>query len=259
MAFKGINYNPAQKGNLFRLTYMCGRYNIITSAQGLYDAFKVLSNDLNFDFVSVNYNIHPSPPEVDASKLVTAPVIRLQDNSYQATPAIWPLIPVWAKGKVSKYSTANARAETLETTKSYQHAWKKCQRCLVPATGFYEWQVVKGQKHKQPYNIGLKSRPVFAMAGLWEASVEPETGSTVNSFTIITTDANPLMAKIHNTKKRMPVILDEENYKAWLTGDENAAKSLLLPYPQEKMTAYKVSTTVNNPNSNDESCVQEIK
>lgn len=238
---------------------MCGRYNIATNAQGLYDAFKILSNDLNFDFVTINYNVHPSPPEADENHLVRAPVIRYLEGHYEAIPAIWPLIPKWAKGKVTKYSTANAKSETVATTRSYQHAWKTAQRCLIPATGFYEWQVVEGQKYKQPYNIGLKNQPVFAMGGLWEESVNPDTGQSVNSFTILTTEANPLMAKIHNTKKRMPVIVDKNDYKKWLTSESLELKELVLPYSQDEMYAYKVSTAMNNPQKNEESCIKEIE
>lgn len=238
---------------------MCGRYNIIASAQALYDAFKIISSELKFDFNKINYNIHPSAPGAEAEKLVTAPIIRYVNNQYQALPAVWPLIPLWAKGKVSKYSTANAKSETIATTKSYQHAWKNGQRCLVPATGFYEWQVVEGQKYKQPYNIKLKDQPIFAMAGLWEESTDPDNEQSVISFTIITTDANPMMAKIHNTKKRMPVIVNESNYNRWLKGGENTEQGLLLPYPQEEMLAYKVSTAVNNPNFNDEKCVEKLE
>lgn len=235
---------------------MCGRYNIITSAQGLYDAFKILCSDLNFDFARVNYNIHPSPPGAEGDKVVTAPIIRYVSDRYEAIPAVWPLIPKWAKGKVSKYNTANARAETLATTKSYQHAWNHGQRCLVPATGFYEWQVVEGKKNKQPYNIKIKVAPVFAMAGLWETSTDPDTNQSVDSFTIITTDANLLMAKIHNTKKRMPVIVSPDDYANWLAGKND--ESIITAYPEEKMLAYKVSTAVNNPQFNDESCIKEI-
>ncbi|WP_455202037.1 SOS response-associated peptidase family protein, partial [Kaarinaea lacus] len=101
---------------------MCGRYNIITSAQGLYDAFKIISSELHFDFFVPNYNVHPSPPAAKPEQLVTAPIVRINNNTYEAVPAIWPLIPKWAKGTVSKYSTANAKSETLETTKSYQSA-----------------------------------------------------------------------------------------------------------------------------------------
>jgi len=235
---------------------MCGRYNIVTSAQGLYDAFKILSDKLDFEFVAQNYNIHPSPPDAVLDSIVTAPIIRYINNQYEALPAVWPLIPLWAKGKVSKYSTANARMESLSTTRSYQHAWKQNQRCLVPATGFYEWQIVEGQKNKQPYNIILKNTPVFAMAGLWENSLNPDTNQSVNSFTIITTEANPLMARIHNSKKRMPVIVEPREYANWLKGSND--DKILVSYPEDNMLAYKVSTAVNNPNNNDSVCVEKI-
>jgi putative SOS response-associated peptidase YedK len=237
---------------------MCGRYNIATSAQGLYDAFRIISGELDFSFFKANYNVHPSPPGATESQLVQAPIIRSTNSSYEALPAVWPLIPAWAKGMVSKYSTANAKAETLQTTRSYQHAWKHAQRCLVPATGFYEWQVVAGQKHKQPYNIGIARHPIFAMAGLWEESFNPETAQKIESFTIITTTANPLMATIHNTKERMPVLVAPEQYQLWLRGSSSEAEALLNPYPEAAMTAYKVSTYVNNPHNNDEKCLQKL-
>ena len=237
---------------------MCGRYNIITDAHGLYDAFKLISNSLNFEFFTPNFNIHPSPAEANEQQLVMPPMIRWQNKQYEALPAVWPLIPKWAKGRVSKYSTANAKAETLATIKSYQHAWKSAQRCLIPATGFYEWQVVAGEKHKQPYNIRLAEQAVFAMAGLWEQSLNPQTQHIVESFTIITTQANPMMAKIHNTKERMPVIISPENYTNWLQSPIEEAQFLLKPFPEQKMTAYKVSTYVNNPNNDDEKCIEPI-
>ncbi|WP_455220063.1 SOS response-associated peptidase [Kaarinaea lacus] len=236
---------------------MCGRYNIITSAQGLYDAFKIISSELHFDFFVPNYNVHPSPPAAKPEQLVTAPIIRFNNNTYEAVPAVWPLIPKWAKGTVSKYSTANAKSETLETTKSYQFAWNHAQRCLIPATGFYEWQVVEGEKKKQPYNIQLSDQPIFAMAGLWEVSMNPDMDKPVESFTIITTQANSMMAAIHNTKERMPVILAPETYQQWLAGSLTDAKQLLVPYPEAAMTAYKVTTYVNNPHNNDEKCIEK--
>ncbi|MCI0504895.1 MAG: SOS response-associated peptidase [Gammaproteobacteria bacterium] len=237
---------------------MCGRYNIVTSAQGLYDAFKIISSELNFGFFVSSYNVHPSPPAATADQLVTAPIIRAHNSGYEALPAVWPLIPAWAKGAVTKYSTANAKAETLDSARSYQHAWKHAQRCLIPATGFYEWQVIAGQKQKQPYNIKLARQPVFAMAGLWESTIKPENESKIDSFTIITTQANPLMAKIHNTKERMPVIIAPDNYLLWLNGTITEAERLLKPYPETEMTADMVTTYVNNPNNNDEKCIEKI-
>ena len=237
---------------------MCGRYNIATNAQGLYDAFKILSSALDFSFVTTNYNVHPSPPDANETKLVTAPIIRFVDEKLEALPAVWPLIPKWANGRVTKYSTANAKSETLTTTRSYQGAWKQGHRCLVPATGFYEWQVVEGQRNKQPYNIQITNSPVFAMAGLWEESINPDTQQSVQSFTIITTSANPLMAEIHNTKKRMPVIISPANYSAWLTGNTEEGAELLSPFPAAEMQAYKVSTAVNNPYFNELSCIDKL-
>lgn len=238
---------------------MCGRYNIITDAHALYDAFKIISGELDFNFFTTNYNIHPSPPAATTDSLVLAPIIRRYNESYQALPAVWPLIPKWAKGAVSKYSTANAKAETLESSRSYQYAWANAQRCLVPATGFYEWQVVAGQKQKQPYNIQLLNQSLFAMAGLWEMSVNPQTHHQIESFTIITTQANSLMAKIHNTKERMPVIISPDDYRNWLNGSMEEAEQLLKPYPETEMTAYKITTYVNNPNNNDEKCIQKME
>jgi len=237
---------------------MCGRYNIVTNAQALYDAFNIISSELDFSFFETSYNLSPSPPGASTDKLTFAPIVRCNHSGCEALPAVWPLIPRWAKGMVSKYSTANAKAETLYSTKSYQYAWQHAHRCLVPATGFYEWQVIEGKKQKQPYNIKLAQQTVFAMAGLWEASTNPETEQTVESFTIITTQANPMMAKIHNTKERMPVIISPENYRAWLNGSADDAESLLKSYPENKMKAYKVSTYVNNPNNNDEKCIQKL-
>ncbi|MGD8571295.1 MAG: SOS response-associated peptidase [Gammaproteobacteria bacterium] len=235
---------------------MCGRYNIISSAQALHDAFEIISDDLDFSFVSVNYNVHPTVAGADKSHWITPPIVRFFDGKYEALAAVWPLVPVWAKGEVPKYSTANAKAENVTKTKSYQHAWKHNQRCLIPATGFYEWQVVEGQKHKQPYNITLKSQTVFAMAGIWEQSANPKTGDKVTSFSILTTHANALMAEIHNTRQRMPVILSPDKYKSWLDVSADEAQFYCQPFPAEQMSAYKVSTHVNNPNNNDKQCIE---
>ena len=237
---------------------MCGRYNIISSAQGLYDAFSIISADLDFGFVEPSYNIHPTPAGIAKDQWVTAPIIRICSGKVEALPAVWPFIPKWAKGQVPKYSTANAKAETVATTKSYQHAWKRSQRCLIPATGFYEWQVIQNANHKQPYNIKVSDQPVFAMAGIWEQSSDVETKDSVISFSILTTQANQLMAEIHNTRQRMPVIISPDSYKDWLEVAADEAQHYCHPYAADKMTAYKISTYVNNPNNNDAKCIEKL-
>jgi len=234
---------------------MCGRYNIITDTHALIDAFEIFGTELDFRIVETNYNIYPSPVNAKPQQIVKAPVIRSISNQYQCSNLVWPFVPIWSKGVVPKYATANARAETLATSKSYQHAWKNNQRCLVIASGFYEWQVLEEKKHKQPYHIRLKEQPVFAMAGIWESS-KTQNQEIIESFSIVTTEANLLMAKIHNTKKRMPVILQKNQYTNWLGTDNLTALSCIQSLAQEKMVADKISTYVNIPANNDAKCIE---
>jgi putative SOS response-associated peptidase YedK len=116
----------------------------------------------------------------------------------------WGLIPHWAKDDRIKMHTLNARIESLSEK---------------PATGFYEWHWLDAKgKQKQQYLIKNKELPIFSFAGLYAIWVDPNSGKRVNSFTIITTQANSLMSKIHNTKQRMPIILRKEDEKKWLNG-----------------------------------------
>lgn len=127
----------------------------------------------------------------------------------------WGLIPHWAKDKsIAKYNL-NARSETVFDKPSFREAILK-RRCLVPANGFVEWQHI--EKVKQPWLIKLKNREDFCFAGIWESYLHPIDNTVLETFSILTTDANPLMARIHNSKKRMPVILPtDEMEDEWLT------------------------------------------
>ena len=129
----------------------------------------------------------------------------------------WGLIPFWAKDDSIKQYTLNARIETLTEKPSFRDSVKN--RCLVIVDGFYEWQWLdpKGIK-KQKYLITLPGEELFSFAGLWSQWVNKETGEIVKSYTIVTTEANELMSEIHNSKKRMPVILSKENEREWLNG-----------------------------------------
>lgn len=130
----------------------------------------------------------------------------------------WGLIPFWAKNDSIKKYTLNAKIETLHKKPSFRNAVNN--RCLIIANGFYEWQWldVKGKK-KQRYLITLTDDELFAFAGIWSKWIDNETGEIVNSYSMITTEANKLMSKIHNTKKRMPVILSKDNENDWLMGN----------------------------------------
>lgn len=152
----------------------------------------------------------------------------------------WGLIPHWSKDDTIKKHTLNARIETLTEKPAFRDSAEN--RCLVIADGFYEWKWLDSKgKNKQKYLITLPDNNLFSFAGIWSNWANTKTGEIVHSFSIVTTGANELMAEIHNTKKRMPVILTPENEKVWLSGDkiqifqkydlELKAKPLNATYP----------------------------
>lgn len=131
----------------------------------------------------------------------------------------WGLIPFWAKDKSIQKNTLNARIETIKDLPSFRNAVKN--RCLVIVDGFFEWQWLDpAGKKKQQYMISLPSDDAFAFAGIHSEWTDKTTGEIIDSYSIVTTEADPFMAKIHNTKKRMPVILTPENERDWLNGAE---------------------------------------
>ncbi|HYX05731.1 MAG TPA: SOS response-associated peptidase [Bacteroidales bacterium] len=156
----------------------------------------------------------------------------------------WGLIPFWVKGESQADSirkkTFNAKAETLQDKPSFRKAFQH-NRCLVPAHGFFEWHTLNGKKY--PYYIRLKNDEPFTFAGLWDEWVNPETGEVFRTYSIITTDANSLLEKIHNTKKRMPVILKPDAAAAWLNknGSASGKLALLKAVASDDLTAWPVS------------------
>ncbi|MEN8155589.1 MAG: SOS response-associated peptidase [Bacteroidota bacterium] len=165
----------------------------------------------------------------------------------------WGLIPSWSRNHLRamqiRKGTYNARAESLHEKPSFREPLLR-GRCLVLAHGFFEWQHLKGARI--PWYIKLKDDTPFAFAGLSDRWKDPESGEIHRTFSIITTVANPLMEKIHNTKKRMPVILTRENEEAWISGDISLgrARQLLLPYDQKMMHAHAVSPAISGAGAN---------
>jgi len=131
----------------------------------------------------------------------------------------WGLIPFWAKDDSIKAYTLNAKIETIKEKPSFKVCVKN--RCLVIVDGFYEWQWLdpKGKK-KQKYFISFPQEQLFSLAGIWSEWVDKSSGEIIKSYSIVTTEANELMAEIHNNKKRMPVVLNAEQEKNWLSGEE---------------------------------------
>ncbi|MCC8154525.1 MAG: SOS response-associated peptidase, partial [Tannerellaceae bacterium] len=156
----------------------------------------------------------------------------------------WGLIPYWVKSeedaKSIRSKTLNARAETLFTKPSYKYSIRN-KRCLIPVTGFFEWR--HEGKQKIPYYIHLKDEKIFSMAGIYASWHDTETNSSILSFSQITTEANPLMAWVHNSKKRMPALIHREDEKIWLDPKltQKEIEGLLQPFDENLMTAYPIS------------------
>ncbi|MEA1897352.1 MAG: SOS response-associated peptidase [Bacteroidota bacterium] len=182
-----------------------------------------------------------------AFELPLLPVINSNDPSL--IPLFyWGLIPSWVKSadmaEKIRYQTFNARAETISQKPSFSRPIKT-SRCLVPVNGFFEWQHKTGKKI--PHYIFLPDQDIFSLAGIYDTWLNKITGELVNSFSIITVQANSLMETIHNSKKRMPAILSLEDEKKWLDLDQpiNQVLQLLEPYPQDLMEAYSVSPMIS--------------
>lgn len=200
---------------------MCGRYSLQINKD-----FPTRFNVDNAPQFKSQYNIAPSQ---------TLPVIisRLGKNQIQMMK--WGLIPPWSKD--GKGGIINARAESVEIKPVFKSLLKK-GRCLVPATGFFEWK--ETSDGKQPYYIHLKAQNYFSMAGLYDEKTQ--------SYVIITTHPNKLMATIH---QRMPVIFSTDQERDWLNNN-NIQVDKLNSFPEELMEVYPVSWRVNNPVNNDQ-------
>lgn len=161
----------------------------------------------------------------------------------------WGLIPSWVKSidqaNEIRYKTFNARYESLENKRSFSGAFSS-RRCLIPVKGFYEWQHFENKKI--PWYIYHSKGEILSLAGLWDEWIESRTGEIYNTFTIITVDANDLMAKIHNSGKRMPVILERSSEKKWLdiSMQKQEALSLLQPCPSDVLEAHTISPLIND-------------
>jgi len=222
---------------------MCGRFALYSDPFFLAQRFEAEAPPE----LHPRYNVAPTQ---------NIPIVREERSKRHFALARWGLIPSWAKDTKIGYHTINARAETVATKPAFRNAFRH-RRCLIPADGFYEWQVVPGSKVKQPWFIVLGEREPMAFAGLWERWRSPE-GEDLESCSIIVTDANELMRPIHD---RMPVILAPEDWDAWLATEAKEAgglQSLLKPYSAEGMEAWPVSTKVNSPKNDSVGCMEEM-
>ncbi len=183
---------------------------------------------------------------VGAFENVKLPVIT-NENPKQVDLFNWGLIPFWIKDEKTanelKERTVNARSETIFEKPAFRSSAGN-KHCLVIADGFFEWRYYQGRNY--PYYIKLKNREVFTMAGLWDCWLNKTAGEKVYSFVIITTEANPLMAKIHNKKKRMPAILSKNDEQKWISKiiTKEETMELLKPFNEKEMEAYTISKLI---------------
>jgi putative SOS response-associated peptidase YedK len=219
---------------------MCGRYSLIATVDQLLEEFDLA----DAGELEARYNIAPSEH---------IPVIRVREGVRRLDSLKWGLVPSWAKDPEIGHRMINARAETVSEKPSFRAALKR-RRCIIPATGFFEWK--RDGKKKIPYYFRAKSGPLFGLAGLWE-HWEGEDG-LLETCTIITTTANTLVGKIHD---RMPVILKKSNYSAWLDiGGEitGGVGEVFSPYPEGEIDAYEVSGEVNSPKAEGSNLVEPV-
>ena len=216
---------------------MCGRFSLFSPAPVLAEAFDLAG----FPELAPRYNIAPTQPVA---------AVRAGEAGRQLVRLRWGLVVPWAKD--TKVAPINARSETAADKPLFRAALRK-RRCLVPASGFYEWLALAGGKRKQPYCFRPGDERPWAFAGLWERWQGPD--GLVESCAILTTAANELVRPVHD---RMPVILPRQHWGAWLdpqAQDAGGLVPLLRPYPADAMLAYPVGLLVNNPKNDGPRCL----
>jgi putative SOS response-associated peptidase YedK len=224
---------------------MCGRFASNLTWEQLHELYQIGAAERS-----------PPPPDLrplyNIAPTQTVPVVRLNRSARREIALLrWGLIPYWSRDAKIAVRTINARAETLATAPAFREAFRR-RRCLVPASGFYEWKKVASGK--QPYFIGMRDGSPLAFAGLWERWKQGETA--VESFTIVTGEPSSLIAAIHD---RMPAILQPDDYDAWLSAADPAIlRPLLQPFPAQLLQAYPVSARVNSVKNDDAALIEPV-
>lgn len=220
---------------------MCGRISLTTPARVLAELFGV---SIPFG-LRPRYNIAPTQRTL---------IVRAGEGGREAVLARWGFVPPWRRAGEKGPEPINARSESAASSRLFAPALK-ARRCVVPASGFYEWQAAPGQKAKRPFHIEPTGAGAFALAGLWSRWA-PENAEPVDTFTILTCAPNAVMQPIHN---RMPAILPLEALDAWLDpaiDDAATIASMLRPAPDDAIVARAVSTWVNSPAHDDPRCLE---
>ena len=241
---------------------MCGRYTVDAHPDAVRVRFEVPETTL-LDLLDGRYNVAPTQ---------TVPAIRPAAASFgdgsptavggwghgrELVALAWGFIPSWSKSSKVDFSNINARDDKIEESRVYKPAFRK-RRCILPATGFYEWAPGQGVKGpKVPWHFRLADGELFGFAGIWERWTPKDRGEPIESCALMTTSPNVLVEPIHG---RMPAILRPEHYAEWLDPETPTARlrDLLAPYPAGDMEAWPVSPYVNSPLHQGERCLRPV-
>jgi putative SOS response-associated peptidase YedK len=219
---------------------MCGRFTHKLSWEQIHRLYDLT---LGFTNLEPSYNVAPTD---------RIHVVIVENGKRALAPVRWGLVPAWWKKSLKELpATFNARAESIATKPMFKEAYAK-RRCIVPASGFYEWTGDK--KNRQPHYITPRDEPVFSFAGLWEEWVDPASGEVLRSATIIVTDAQEPIRALHD---RMPVMLAPEDHDGWLNG--TADIETLAAKPMPPVNIWPVSPRVNAVKNNEPDLIERIE
>jgi putative SOS response-associated peptidase YedK len=216
---------------------MCGRFAFAPKIDNIVEEIKIIDRD---NTLKISYNFSPG---MEISTL---------DSKYEVKNMIWGLIPHWSKDLAIGSKLYNARCETAHEKPSFRNAFRN--RCLIPATGFYEWQKIG--RHRVPHFIKHKNDKTIYFAGICDSVIFEE--KTINSVTILTTEPNDIIKKIHN---RMPVILDTNNAEQWLksTKEEILNSNIFTPYPSNELSTHRVSDRIQDTSLDSIELIENIE
>ena len=226
---------------------MCGRYTYYSSDEIVKEFNLLPKKNPQLELFKDNYNVTPGSE---------MPVMIRGEQEHELDFMIWGLIPAWNKTESTSLKLINARKEGL-FEKSMWKRLVRSHRCVVPASGFYEWKKL-ADGSKQPYYITPKNGKVFSFAGLWDEWISPS-GEKIRTYTIITTTPNKAMSDIHY---RMPAILNKEQSDIWLSPLEltqDQVDDILMPSPDGSLELVKVSRDVNSPRNNNEKLIYPLE
>lgn len=224
---------------------MCGRYALFGPHSRLAEQFGAKVDQLVLNF----------PPRYNAAPMQQLPVIRQRANGERVAQLLrWGLVPAWAKDESIATRFINLRCDTLAERAGFRNAYKS-RRCIVPASGFYEWKSSAGGK--KPYFIRPADDTLFGFAGLWERWRKPN-GDVVDTFAIVTTDANDAIRPLHD---RMPLIVPKADYELWFDRETHPEllRALLVPYESAHIRLHPVTTRVGNVRNEGPDLVEPIE